>query len=240
VEIFCFILTIIFILKTLLTKTDGKSQAEQGIITFKKILAAHSFTWVGIQTMFIYMTPYVLYKVFNVTDRTLVTEQMNNEIGRTVSISFLILNAVAAVLPAVALEPITRKIGKVRTHFLCIASMAISYGLLLSLGYSATVIYVIMALLGIGWAATISLPFAIMSQEIDQARMGLFMGLFNLSVVLPQLVSSGIGRMLEAASDKSIIFIISTVTLGLSAVLWLLVKERNIPTENPEILSSSH
>ena len=104
--------------------------------------------------------------------------------------------------------------------------MAVGYALLLFLGYSAYVIYVIMAILGIGWSSTISLPFAIMSQQIDQRRMGLFMGLFNLSVVLPQMVASfGVGQAVNAASDKSLIFIISTVTLGISAMLWTMIKE---------------
>jgi MFS-type transporter involved in bile tolerance (Atg22 family) len=65
-----------------------------------------------------------------------------------------------------------------------------------------------------------------MSQKVDKAHMGLFMGLFNLSVVLPQLVASfGVGQAVSAAADKSLIFIISTITLGISAVLWFLVKE---------------
>jgi len=81
-------------------------------------------------------------------------------------------------------------------------------------------------LLGIGWASTISLPFAIMSQKVDQAKMGLFMGLFNLSVVLPQLVASfGVGQAVSIAPDKSLIFIISTISLAISGILWFYVKE---------------
>ena len=55
--------------------------------------------------------------------------------------------------------------------------------------------------------------------------MGWYMGLFNLSVVLPQLVASGLGGFIDTAENKSMIFIISAITLGISAVLWLLVKE---------------
>ena len=58
-----------------------------------------------------------------------------------------------------------------------------------------------MALLGIGWAAIVSLPFSIMSQRVDPARIGLYMGVFNLSIVLPQLVVSlGVGRFISGAS----------------------------------------
>lgn len=87
-------------------------------------------------------------------------------------------------------------------------------------------IYTLMAVVGIGWAATISLPFAIMSQKIPQSRMGLYMGLFNLSVVLPQFVSSlGIGEWVEVAEDKSIIFVISAVTVAISGIAWALIRE---------------
>ncbi|GIV46108.1 MAG: MFS transporter [Ignavibacterium sp.] len=231
-EIICFAITIIFILKVLFQKSDGKSAAEKGLIGFKKVLAAHSFTWVGIQTMFVYMFAYVQYKVFGYDANSVIPEDVSIQMGKVVTISFLIFNAVAAVLPVLVLEPMARKIGKVRTHFLSIASMAIAYAAMLFFGFSPLVIYIIMALLGIGWASTISLPFAIMSQQIDQTRMGLFMGLFNLSVVLPQLVASfGIGQAISAAQDKSLIFIISAVTLSISAILWMLVKEEKVHTD---------
>jgi len=225
-EIICFVLTIVFILKSLLTKTEGKEKSRKGIISFKKILAAHSFTWIGIQTMFVYMFAYVQFKVFGLNQNSEITHDLNVQMGRIVTISFLIFNLVAAILPALVLEPVTRKIGRVKTHLICIASMSVGYALMLLFGYSPYIIYVIMAILGIGWSSTISLPFAIMSQQIDQRRMGLFMGLFNLAVVLPQMVASfGVGQAVNAASDKSLIFIISTVTLGISALLWTMIKE---------------
>ncbi len=241
-EILCFIITLIFIFKVLLRKTEGKSKSEKGIIAFKKVLAAHSFTWVGIQTMFIYMYPYVQYKVFGFVEGSVIPEDVSIQMGKVVTISFLILNAVAAILPAFVLLPVAKKIGKVKTHFICIASMAVGYALLLLFGFTPFVIYVIMAMLGIGWASTISLPFAIISQQVSQDKMGLFMGLFNLSVVLPQLVASfGIGLAISKAADKNLIFIISAAALTISAILWMLIKEEKIhETTVDSKLSSSH
>jgi MFS family permease len=83
-----------------------------------------------------------------------------------------------------------------------------------------------MGVLGVGWAATVSLPFAIMSQKVEKSRMGLYMGLFNLSVVLPQLVASlGIGQAIQAASDKNLIFILCAAALAFSALCWFFVEE---------------
>lgn len=226
VEILCFLITIVLILKAILTSTENLNKFDEGIISFKKVLAAHSFTWIGIQTMFVYMFSYVQYEVYGLSTGAKIAEDVQIEMGRIVSISFLLLNAVGALLPVTVLEPVARKIGKVRTHAISILIMAIGYAGMVLFGYSSILIYILMVILGVGWAATISLPFAIMSQKVDKARMGLFMGLFNLSVVLPQLVASfGVGQAVSAAEDKSLIFIVSTVTLGISAILWFMVKE---------------
>jgi len=116
--------------------------------------------------------------------------------------------------------------------------MALGYALMLFFGFSPIIVYIVMAILGIGWASTISLPFAIMSQQVDQTKMGLFMGLFNLSVVLPQLVASfGIGLAISMAPDKSLIFIISTASLAISAFLWMLVKEDKVHETIPTVQS---
>jgi len=232
VELFCFLVTIIFILKVILKNVDALPKKEAGLVGFKKVLAAHSFTWIGIQTMFVYMFAYVQYKVYGYTDGSIIDENTKIEMGRIVSISFLILNAVGAVLPAFVLEPITRRIGRVKTHAICISTMAFGYAGILFFGFTPAMIYILMGVLGIGWASTISLPFAIMSQKVDQAKMGLFMGLFNLAVVLPQLVASfGVGQAVSKADDKSLIFIISTFTLAVSAILWFMVREKFVPSE---------
>lgn len=217
VEIFCFALTIILLIKAVSTSEKGKSKSEAGLIGFQKVLAAHSFTWVGIQTMFVYMFTYV---------QAAMPDLSADKMGQIVSVAFLILNAVAAILPAFVLEPITRNLGRVRTHAICILIMALGYAGIFLFGNSPMTIYILMAVLGIGWAATVSLPFAIMSQKVEQSKMGLYMGLFNLSVVLPQLVASlGIGEAVSAANNKNLIFIICAVTLAISAFLWFFIKE---------------
>jgi len=85
-----------------------------------------------------------------------------------------------------------------------------------------------MVLLGIGWASTISLPFAIISQQVERESMGLYMGLFNLSVVLPQLVASlGVGLYISRAENKNVTFVICAVCLLVSALAWTKVHEQD-------------
>jgi len=194
---------------------------------FLKICLAHAFTWVGVQAMFIYTFGYIKSSIMGFeVDATLDTAT-NNLIGKQIGIAFAILNTVGFLFPAFVLEPITRKIGRVRTHTIAIAISAIGYGLIVLFGTSVLAFYALMAVVGVGWAAIVSLPFAIMTETVDQKRMGLMMGLFNLSVVLPQIVASLLGTYVEAAADKSLIFMISGVALAISAVLWLFVREQH-------------
>jgi len=225
-------LTLLLVVEALMKSESGKTKEEVGQIGFKKVLAAHSFTWIGVQTMFVYMFAYVQYKMPALSD---------DDMGRVVSISFLVLNAVGAILPAFVLEPITEKIGRVRTHMICIAIMAVGYAGVLFLGTSPMLIYVMMGVIGIGWAATVSLPFAIMSQKVEQSKMGLYMGLFNLSVVLPQLVASlGVGEAVGKAAGKGLIFTICAATLAISAVAWMFVKEEKEVAEQPVGVGGGH
>ena len=202
-----------------------QSKQKTNLPEFLKVCVAHAFTWIGVQTMFIYTFSFIKENIMGFGTTEQLTEAQNDEIGFITGVSFAILNTVGFLLPALVLEPITKKIGRVKTHMLCIATMAIGYLLIILFGNSSTTLFILMAVVGIGWAAVVSLPFAIMSETVDQSRMGWYMGLFNLSVVLPQLVASGLGGFIDTAENKSMIFIISAITLGISAVLWLLVKE---------------
>lgn len=201
---------------------SGGSATEWGQLF--RIYVAHGFSWIGIQTMFVYIIAFIQQKFFaGVTDQ----EVINAQSGQVIAIAFAVLNTVGFVLPALALEPIAERIGRVRTHMMCVAIMALGYlGIALS-ATTPTLLFVLMAVVGIGWAAVVSLPFAIMTEKIDKGRTGFFMGIFNLSVVLPQLmVSLFVGSFVLHATDKNIIFVISAVALSISAALWTSVSEK--------------
>jgi len=223
-EILAGMITLFFVLQTLLTKELvtkdlSHNKAEAGLIGFRKILAAHSFSWIGVQTMFVFIFAFLQDKLPNVS---------NDDLGKIIATSFLILSAVSAILPALVLEPLAKRIGRVKTHTYCLATMALGYALVVLFGANTQLLYLLMALLGIGWSAIISLPFAIMSEKVEQSRMGLYMGLFNLSVVLPQLlVSLGIGLFINKVADKSLIFEVCAISLAISAIAWMLVEEKS-------------
>jgi MFS family permease len=253
-EIFAAILTVVAMAYTLSKKEKGISKERDGINGFRKVLAAHSFTWIGVQAMFIYFFSFVRYRIPELSgdlfEPNYLTsflsspsdakgfDQVNNLIGSITNWSFLSLNLVAAIIPVFFLEPLAARFGRVKTHATALLFLTLGYLGLYFSGFSPALIYTFMAIAGIGWAATISLPFAIMSQKIPQTKMGLYMGLFNLSVVLPQFVASfAVGEYLDKTENQASLFLICAGTVAVSALTWYLVKEpADVFTENPVLI----
>lgn len=210
---------------------NTKSSTEWGQLF--RIYFAHGFAWIGVQTMFVYIIAYIQQKL---------NPGSADETGQIISISFAVLNTIGFILPAFVLEPISEKIGRVKTHINCMAVMAIGYFGIVFFAKSSVMLYIMMGVVGIGWAAVVSLPFAIMTEKVDKSRMGFFMGIFNLSVVLPQLlVSLVLGYFIQNAPDKNMIFVISGTSLTISAILWFFVKEKaGFKGKEKTVISAGH
>jgi MFS family permease len=210
-------LTAVLIWRALMVRPEGVRSADD-YADYRKVLAANSLSWIGMQTMFVYMIAFAQQRF---------PALGADEIGKVLSMSFLALNAVAALLPALVLLPLARRFGEVRVHASSLATMAVAFAGIYLFARTPLVLYALMALLGIGWAAIVSLPFSIMSQRVDPARIGLYMGVFNLSIVLPQLVVSlGVGRFISTATDKGLIFLIGAASMAFAAIAWRSVSAR--------------
>ena len=216
VEFICIIIEILAIIAVLLNITKQSKNNNE----FQKILMAHSFTWWGVQTMNIYMFFYISTKISGLSAEAMAS---------TNSWAFLVRDLVGAILPVLVLNVIAKKTGMTRTHTFSILLMALGYAIIALFGSNIIVFFASLLLVGIGWASLVSLPFAIMSEKVDQSKMGLYMGIFNLSVVLPQLVASfKMGEVINNAQDKSIIFVICAVCLAISGILWFSVKNDKV------------
>ncbi len=215
VELACVVIEIIALLMVLTNTMKVKEDMHE----FQKILLAHSFTWWGVQTMNVYMFFYVSSVIFG--------NNVESPAQTVNSMAFLVRDLIGALLPVLVLNVIAAKKGMAHTHTGAILAMALGYGIIYFCGANIYTFFVALIIVGIGWASLVSLPFAIMSSRVDQSKMGLYMGIFNLSVVLPQLVASfKMGEVIDAAEDKSIIFAICAICLLISGVLWVFVKEK--------------
>lgn len=200
---------------------------ETNLPELLKLYVAHGFTWIGVQTMFVFLFAFAQYKL----------QQDSETVSKTINISFLLMNGVATIVPIAIFQPLSKKYNQINLHNWSIASMALAYLAMTIFGENIYALYILMGLVGIGWAATVTLPFPIMSELVAKKRTGLYMGIFNLSVVIPQLlVTLFVGKWIESAVDKNIIFYICGGSLTISALAWLLLKRNAI--SDPESAKS--
>jgi maltose/moltooligosaccharide transporter len=208
--------------RTLVKKTETAAATKADWGQLWRIYIAHGFGWLGVQSMFVYTYGFIQQQLVPAGLDAKVADAMS---GQIIAYAFAVLNTVGFLLPALVLAPLARKIGRVHTQASCIAIMAAGYFLIATMARTPMMLYALMAVVGIGWSAIVSLPFAIMSDKVDKSRMGFFMGVFNLSVVLPQLMSTGVGFVLKRVADQSTLYIICGSSLAISAALWCLVKD---------------
>jgi len=106
--------------------------------------------------------------------------------------------------------------------------MTAGYFLLYAAGSIETIFYLGMLICGIGWSAVISIVFAIMTEKVNAGKMGMFMGLFNFSIVLPAMMTPGISKLVKDSGDYSMLFLIIGICLLVSFVCWMFVNEEKI------------
>lgn len=203
---------------------------------FHKIMLAHSFSWVAIQSMFVLSGFFIENRILPNMDMskivanwfaeslTGIAQTPDSSIGNMVSLGFFILNLVGALFPIV-LQVVAKHIGRVKTYICALSISAIGYFYIAFIGKVELDFYLGMFLVGIGWSAIISIVFAIMSERVNPAKMGLFMGVFNLAVVLPQMMSKGVANIINQTGNYQLLYIFCGVLVTISVFFWLFVRE---------------
>jgi maltose/moltooligosaccharide transporter len=143
-----------------------------------------------------------------------------------VGVLMAVYNGVAA-LVAFFLPVCARKIGRVATHVVCLFIGGL--GLISMLWFKQPGLLLIsMTGVGIAWASLLTLPYAILSSAVPHRKMGVYMGIFNLFVVIPQILASAIlGLLVRTLFGGHAIYAITLggVAMILSAALMMLVKD---------------
>lgn len=205
----------------------------------RTLLLGHGFAWLGIQSMFVMAFFFVRDFVLPTTssDTAIASTFMRllsgsspsavDSAGNILSLGFLLMNLVGAILPVTALEPLCKRFGRIRVHRIAIGSMVLGY-LLVSFGSAGELYYYAgMLLCGIGWASTISIVFAIYTESVDSEKMGLNMSVFNCSLVLPALAVPGLLSLSTALGGGRWMFVLFALCLAVSFGFWCCVAERN-------------
>ena len=161
----------------------------------KRLALVQFFSWSALFIMWINTTPVVTQYVFGSTDTT---SAAYNEGANWVNVLFTVYNAVAAVAALALLPWLSRRVGQVMTHSICLTLGAGGF-LMIVFVRDATLLLLAEVGIGIAWASILAMPYAILASNLPQAKLGIYMGLFNVFVVVPQLlVATVMGSIMQA------------------------------------------
>lgn len=207
---------------TLLTNIVGDFSGMPPIM--KKLALTQFFTWSALFIMWIYTTPVVAQYVYGSTDPA---SAAFNDAGNWVGILFAVYNGIAALAALFVLRPLAARIGKVKTHAAALGIGALGYASFLVIRDPMTLIASEVAI-GIAWASVLAMPYAILASALPQAKLGIYMGLFNIFIVVPQLlVATVMGAILHAFFPTQPIWTMAFAAgvMGIAALTMLRVRE---------------
>jgi maltose/moltooligosaccharide transporter len=194
--------------------------------TMKQLGLVQFFTWIALFGMWVFTTPAVAQHVYGlaVDDTHSIKYQ---EAGNWVGIIFGVYNAVAMVY-ALLLPVIAHRIGRKLTHSISLTAGAIG---LISIYFITNPTTLIFSMIGIGmaWGSILSMPYAILAPALPVRKMGIYMGIFNIFITVPQIVNGLFGGMIvKRVYDSQAIYalIMSGCFLLLAAVSVLWVEDK--------------
>lgn len=153
--------------------------------TMKQLALVQFFSWFALFAMWIYTTAGVTSHIYLTSDTT---STIYNQGADWVGVMFGVYNGVAA-LVAFALAPVARLTSRKIVH----AASLILGGLgLISIYFMSDPMMLIISMIGVGvaWASILAMPYAILAGSLPSDKMGLYMGIFNFFIVLPQLLAA--------------------------------------------------
>jgi maltose/moltooligosaccharide transporter len=155
--------------------------------TMKQLAIVQFFTWIGLFAMWIYTTAGVTSHILHTTDPQ---SELFNRGADWVGILFGVYSGVAA-LVAFLLPVIAKYTNRKITHAICLLMGAVGLG---SFFLFKTIgpLWIPMIGVGIAWASILSMPYAILTGSLPQHKMGVFMGIFNFFIVIPQILAATI------------------------------------------------
>lgn len=191
-----------------------------------KLLLVQFFSWFALFSMWVYTTPAVALRFYGTADPNSATFQ---EAGNWVGILFGVYNGVSAII-ALLLPIVAKRLSKKVTHAiaLCIGSVSLLSFLIFN---DPHLLIIPMIGVGIAWGSILAMPYAMLANSIPPKRMGVYMGLFNMSITIPQIVSgivSGLILKYFFADNPILCIVMAGVSMLLGAISALLIKEKRV------------
>jgi len=208
-------------------------EITKGIFSMPKTMAqlavVQFFTWVGFYCMWLYSTPAIAQNAYGTIDAT---SKAYQDAGDWVGVMFTVYSAISAVA-AFLLPLLAKKIGRKYTHMICLIIGGIGLFALVFIK-APNMLLLPMIAVGIAWASTLTMPYAILAGALPPSKMGFYMGVFNFFIVIPQLIASFVmGFVIKDIFHEQAIYalVIGGVCMAIGGIMNLIVvdKDEKIP-----------
>lgn len=193
--------------------------------TMMQLAVTQFFSWFSLFLMWVYTTQGIAQHIWNTTDAK---SKQFNEAGDWTGVIFAAYSLFAA-LYSLVLTPLANKLGRKNTYMFSLVIGGIS---LMSMMFitDKNLLFIPMIGVGISWAAILALPYAILSSSLPARQTGVYMGIFNATITIPQIAAGLLGGLvLKLLGDQAINVIglagFSMVLAGIFAKLVIKGKE---------------
>lgn len=198
----------------------------------KIIALVQFFTWPGLFLMWFYYSVAVAYNVFGATSDTDPRFGDGRDFaGLTLAFYNIVTFLFAFILPFIA-----DRLGRKLTHSLCLLAGAAG---LISVAFvtDKNMLYVCMTGVGIAWASILSMPYAMLSPVLPRHKIGIYMGIFNFFIVLPEILASlGFKWIMNNLLDNDRLLAVQTggfLMIIAAIICFLLINEKKSEEVDP-------
>lgn len=159
--------------------------------TMRQLGMVQFFSWFALFSMWVFTTPAIANHIYGtaINDSS---SQTYSDAQNWTGIIFGVYNAVSAVF-ALMLPRIAAKFGRRRTHAIALVCGGLG---LISMYFAPGPNFLILSMIGVGiaWASILAMPYAMLAGALPAHKMGVYMGIFNFFITIPQIVSGVINR----------------------------------------------
>ncbi|MBQ8101096.1 MAG: MFS transporter, partial [Paludibacteraceae bacterium] len=216
-------------------ESEGKANFIQLLIhapkTFWTVGLVQFFCWAAFMYMWTYSNGAIAAQCFGWDGGSTAVEAYQSA-GNWVGVVFAI-QAVGSLIWAAALAPIEKVLGNKGAYALSL--------LVGAAGFISTmfvtdqyVLFVSYLLVGAAWAAMLALPFTILTNSLKGDNMGFYLGLFNCTICLPQIVAALLGGVLLkyiCGGSQVMMLVVAGVLLVAGAASVVFIKEKEAPAK---------
>lgn len=195
-------------------------------LIMKQLGVVQFFSWFAFFTMWSFATPAITEHIFNATDTT---SQAYNDAADSVG-NYLGTYGLVSMFFALILSVITSKIKINRKLLHMFSLIAGGFGFILIYFITeAWMLHICFGLVGIAWASILSMPYAMLSSTVEPKKMGVYMGIFNMFIVIPQIIASlgGVNFLYKLIYGEAVIntMLLAGTLLIIAGLSNLLIRE---------------